>query len=680
MLDMLARESTTSSATTNGSLTSKPVRRFHQRALIWDLDETRVLLDLLKDERIFKAIESVRTREIYHEIAERLKQAGFNRDWNQIRGRVKNLKFSYKKARALHEEQGQSTLTCRFYDDLHYLFGHKYKRQRSKRRSLQQQQYQQKLQTNLKTENEEGEIVSNINNNEPDDITDDDEESMNEDDEQPNFLDDVSPDYIQRPEDPYPILQSTRTNSNIVQNDDTNHTTIETNDEQEQLTTDEMDVYIKSMSPYKHQAYLIDDVLQSIFNKFLLAQQQSEQRFMSFINEQKRNDQEREERIHREQRQHQLELIQLIINQGRSHTTGEEGVYPLKNLRKTSETDAWTLQKSASLINENSSTNSMDLSEGNISSPNDEKSSNRLTEVRNFTRKTNTISKLNVTNSRLDLLSPTSNPGLIRLFCIRHGERVDFAFGPSWPELAFDKAGNYHRINLNMPLSLPHRRNPFRDFIADSPITEIGASQARLTGEALAANESLAQYCYSSPSLRCIQTAHYILQGMGVEDRVKIRIEPGLFEFLGWYERGLPSFFNPTDMSINEEEESKLYNIDKNYRPIIPLEKLSRDEKYTDYYNRSFKVTQQITDKHKLTGANIFFIGHAATLEVCTRQLCSLPPRSYSDFNSVIRKVSYLGLQLCERNPSDGQWTLKTPPIPSLQHANNISYDWQTMK
>ncbi|CAF3483297.1 unnamed protein product [Rotaria sp. Silwood1] len=677
---MLARESTTSSATTNGSLTSKPVRRFHQRALIWDLDETRVLLDLLKDERIFKAIESVRTREIYHEIAERLKQAGFNRDWNQIRGRVKNLKFSYKKARALHEEQGQSTLTCRFYDDLHYLFGHKYKRQRSKRRSLQQQQYQQKLQTNLKTENEEGEIVSNINNNEPDDITDDDEESMNEDDEQPNFLDDVSPDYIQRPEDPYPILQSTRTNSNIVQNDDTNHTTIETNDEQEQLTTDEMDVYIKSMSPYKHQAYLIDDVLQSIFNKFLLAQQQSEQRFMSFINEQKRNDQEREERIHREQRQHQLELIQLIINQGRSHTTGEEGVYPLKNLRKTSETDAWTLQKSASLINENSSTNSMDLSEGNISSPNDEKSSNRLTEVRNFTRKTNTISKLNVTNSRLDLLSPTSNPGLIRLFCIRHGERVDFAFGPSWPELAFDKAGNYHRINLNMPLSLPHRRNPFRDFIADSPITEIGASQARLTGEALAANESLAQYCYSSPSLRCIQTAHYILQGMGVEDRVKIRIEPGLFEFLGWYERGLPSFFNPTDMSINEEEESKLYNIDKNYRPIIPLEKLSRDEKYTDYYNRSFKVTQQITDKHKLTGANIFFIGHAATLEVCTRQLCSLPPRSYSDFNSVIRKVSYLGLQLCERNPSDGQWTLKTPPIPSLQHANNISYDWQTMK
>jgi hypothetical protein len=173
---MLTRKLTTNSITMNGSLSPKPVRRFHQRALIWDLEETRALLDLLKDERIFKAIESVRTREIYHEIADRLKQAGFNRDWNQIRGRVKNLKFSYKQARALHEEQGQSTLTCRFYDDLHYLFGHKYKRQRSKKRTLQQQQQQQHMQTNLNIENENEEIISHINNNEPDDITDDDDD------------------------------------------------------------------------------------------------------------------------------------------------------------------------------------------------------------------------------------------------------------------------------------------------------------------------------------------------------------------------------------------------------------------------------------------------------------------------------------------------------------------------
>ena len=165
------------------SISSKPIRRFHQRALIWDFEETRALLDLLKDERILKAIESVRTREIYHEIADHLKKSGFNRDWNQIRGRVKNLKFSYKKARALHEEHGQSTLTCRFYDELHQLFGQKYKRQRSKKRCLlhtQVKQRQKHLKNSiheLSMENDGEEIVSNINLNEQDEISDEDEEA-----------------------------------------------------------------------------------------------------------------------------------------------------------------------------------------------------------------------------------------------------------------------------------------------------------------------------------------------------------------------------------------------------------------------------------------------------------------------------------------------------------------------
>ena len=70
-----------------------------------------------------------------------------------------------------------------------------------------------------------------------------------------------------------------------------------------------------------------------------------------------------------------------------------------------------------------------------------------------------------------------------------------------------------------MPLSLPRRPSPFRVFIGDSPITEIGGCQARLTGAALAANDSIAQYCYASPSLRCIQTAHNILQGIFVNHK-----------------------------------------------------------------------------------------------------------------------------------------------------------------
>ena len=136
-----------------------------------------------------------------------------------------------------------------------------------------------------------------------------------DDDEQQTFLDDISPDYIQRPEDPYPTLQSTRMKCHLVHDDDTNPS-LDDQEEREPSVSDEMDVYLKSMSPHKHQAYLIEDVLQSMSKKFLVAQQESEQRFITFLTEQKRDDQLREERIHREQRQHQFDLVQMILTQG----------------------------------------------------------------------------------------------------------------------------------------------------------------------------------------------------------------------------------------------------------------------------------------------------------------------------------------------------------------------------
>lgn len=137
---------------------------------------------------------------------------------------------------------------------------------------------------------------------------------MNDDNEQRMYIDDGSSDYIHRPEDPYPTLQIARLNSSSMSD---NQTGDDLEQQNSPIVNDEMDTYLKSISPLKHQAYLIDEILQSVFNKFLQAQEQFEQRFTSFLNEQKRDDQLREERIHREQRQHQYEILQLILNQGR---------------------------------------------------------------------------------------------------------------------------------------------------------------------------------------------------------------------------------------------------------------------------------------------------------------------------------------------------------------------------
>jgi ubiquitin-associated and SH3 domain-containing protein len=180
--------------------------------------------------------------------------------------------------------------------------------------------------------------------------------------------------------------------------------------------------------------------------------------------------------------------------------------------------------------------------------------------------------------------------GLLRFFFVRHGERIDLAFGPQWIEQAYDRNGKYRRINLNMPQDLPHRGNK-REFLGDSPLTEIGQFQAKLSGEALGMEGYKIHYCYVSPALRCIQTAHQILSGkiklkinlfifnkinnffkirtaQGLEKIVKIRIEPSIFEFLGWYDKGLPTFLS-TEALINFG-----YNIDVNYRQLLPVERL----------------------------------------------------------------------------------------------------------
>jgi ubiquitin-associated SH3 domain-containing protein len=154
-----------------------------------------------------------------------------------------------------------------------------------------------------------------------------------------------------------------------------------------------------------------------------------------------------------------------------------------------------------------------------------------------------------------------------------------------------------------MPHQIPPRASK-RDFYGDSPITEMGKTQAKFTGEALKTGPEQFnfQFAYVSPSLRSIQTAHHVLETMGLEKVCKLRIEPSLFEFLGWYEKGMPSFLSPETL-INFG-----YNIDINYKPLITADKLQPDENYTDYYMRSFNLVKHMTNLHQREGKGVKII------------------------------------------------------------------------
>lgn len=92
---------------------------------------------------------------------------------------------------------------------------------------------------------------------------------------------------------------------------------------------------------------------------------------------------------------------------------------------------------------------------------------------------------------------------------------------------------------------------------------------------------------YCSPSFRCIQTCSAFLQAIDKKDDLKIRIEPGLFEWLVWYPESLPDWMSAEEL-INAG-----YNIDEDYQPFI-TEKELREAKETceQFYLRSAFVSR----------------------------------------------------------------------------------------
>ncbi|CAN9510970.1 unnamed protein product [Ophioblennius macclurei] len=257
------------------------------------------------------------------------------------------------------------------------------------------------------------------------------------------------------------------------------------------------------------------------------------------------------------------------------------------------------------------------------------------------------------------------------LLVCRHGERMDVVFGKHWFSLCSDSKGGYVRSNLNMPPSLPMWGGQ-RDYDMDAPITVLGSSQARLVGEALLESSTMLDLVYCSPSLRCVQTAQNILKGLQQEGKVKLRVEPGLFEWTKWVSgTSLPAWIPPAELAAAH------FSVDTTYRPLIPISKLTVSESYENYMSRSFQVTKDILSDCRNTGNTVLIVAHASSLEACTRQLQGRGPQSAKDFIQVVRKIPYLGLCACEEQGDSGVWQMVEPPILPLTHGPNHTFDWR---
>ncbi|XP_043651815.1 protein UBASH3A homolog isoform X2 [Drosophila teissieri] len=256
-----------------------------------------------------------------------------------------------------------------------------------------------------------------------------------------------------------------------------------------------------------------------------------------------------------------------------------------------------------------------------------------------------------------------------KIYIMRHGERVDFTFG-TWIPYCFDEFGNYMRKDLNMPKTLPRRKNSPEGWQNDSPLTNVGVYQANLIGQALLEAQVQIDHVYCSPSYRCIQTCTSALEGLKLTGKQKIKLEPGLFEWMAWYPSGVPDW-----LTKNELTEAK-YEVDLDYEPVQPSSELTArlKESTEQFYERNHDVILQLLEQ---TTGNILVVAHATTLDTCSRQLTGGVPRSTNELRQVIHKIPYCSLATVEQ--VDGVWKLVEPECLPVTHSKNPRFEWNAL-
>lgn len=93
-----------------------------------------------------------------------------------------------------------------------------------------------------------------------------------------------------------------------------------------------------------------------------------------------------------------------------------------------------------------------------------------------------------------------------------------------------------------------------------------------------------------------------LLLGLGVQKKLAMSVEPGLFEWLIWHKTRFPQWLTL------EELQGEGFNINQAYQPIIPADQLTDcSETIEQFYDRSALLTHTVLKNTLASGQKYFF-------------------------------------------------------------------------
>ena len=88
------------------------------RGVSWSDDEVRALLTIWGEGKVQEELDgAVRNKVVYVGIAKKMRELRYERDWQQCKMKIKNLKSTYRDIKDHNRETRRGRKTCKFYKE-----------------------------------------------------------------------------------------------------------------------------------------------------------------------------------------------------------------------------------------------------------------------------------------------------------------------------------------------------------------------------------------------------------------------------------------------------------------------------------------------------------------------------------------------------------------------------------